>query len=378
MKVAIFETEHFEACYPVIKLFDDGKNEITVFCYQEAYEQFKYLFPGEPSKYTWVVKPAKKSKYRFIIDMYRLIKKNKISLLYLNTISNNFIFYAVLVYALRNTRVILTIHNIKTQFEFKPSLSPRRIARFIGRRQLLRAVTEFNVIAMTMMSSLAARLPSHRKVYCIPGGIFEEDKMRQLQPPIHDKIKIVIPGSVDGRRRNYEQALELIIGLEEAKLVCTMIFLGPLYGAYGGEILNKSRQLELNYATLKYFGSETIPQPEFDRHMSEATFVYIPSALTPTIEDGVMERYGETMSSGSLFDAVKYAKPCLIPKALPVDPPMEDSCFRYDKVEDIIAFLLALRAGPKHYDALLQKALTASREYTIQKIKARNPGLFKN
>ena len=53
MKAGIFETEHFEGSYPVIKLFDHNNNEITVFTYEEAYRQFRHLFPEEPRRYEW-------------------------------------------------------------------------------------------------------------------------------------------------------------------------------------------------------------------------------------------------------------------------------------------------------------------------------------
>ncbi len=134
MKTGIFETEHFEGSYPVIKLFDYPNNEITVFTYEEAYRQFRYLFPEEPRRYEWKIKPDKRSKYLFILDMYREIKRKKLDLVYLNTISNNFIIYALMVLFLRKVRVILTIHNINTWFEYKWSFSFRRIVRYVGRK----------------------------------------------------------------------------------------------------------------------------------------------------------------------------------------------------------------------------------------------------
>ena len=43
MRVGVFETTHFEGAYPVIKCFDNGANEITIFCYEESYRQFAQL-----------------------------------------------------------------------------------------------------------------------------------------------------------------------------------------------------------------------------------------------------------------------------------------------------------------------------------------------
>jgi len=376
MNIAIFETEHFEGSYPVIRLFDNRKNDVTVFTYDEAYEQFKHLFPGEPKQYHWIVRPPDRSKYLFILDMYREIKRNKISLVYLNTISNNFIVYALFVLRLRKVRVILTVHNINTQFEFKASLSPRRIIRYIGRRLLFSVVKEFNVVAMTMVSSLVNRLPKNKKVYCVPGAVFDESQSYQLQPQVSEQINIVIPGTVDGRRRDYERAIDLILLLEHQQISSTMTFLGRFYGEYGKRILSRIKTLQLKTVRLKYYEFETVAQPEFDKVMNEANFVFIPSVLTTVIEDGVTELYGTTMSSGNLFDVIKHAKPFIVPQPLKTDPFLEQSCFRYSKVNEIATFLASIKNDPRKYANLLQDALEASRNYTVEKVRERNPGLF--
>ena len=85
MRVGIFETTHFEGAYPVIKCFDNGANEITIFCYEESYRQFQHLFEGQMEKFSWVVKSQQDSKYKFIYRIYKETKSRKLDLLYLNT-----------------------------------------------------------------------------------------------------------------------------------------------------------------------------------------------------------------------------------------------------------------------------------------------------
>jgi hypothetical protein len=376
MKIGIFETEHFEGSYPVIKLFDYSNNEITVFTYEEAHKQFRYLFPEEPRRYAWKVKSDKRSKYLFILDMYLEIKRRRLDLVYLNTISDNFIVYALMVLLLRKVRVILTVHNINAWFEYKRASNFRRIVRYVGRRALLSAISEFNVIAIGMVDQLASKLPKHKKVYCVPDAVFEEAHCRQSQPPVQEDINIVIPGAVDGRRRDYEQAFRLMELLENAKVFSTVIFLGRFYDEYGKKILQKGKTVLHTFSELKYYAFETVPQPEFDRVMNAAHFVFIPSVVTTIMGDGVMEQYGVTMSSGNLFDAIKYAKPFIIPELLRIDPFLEKSCFRYKKIDEIAALLLSLRHDPLQYANWMGKAISASQNYTIEKVRERNPELF--
>jgi hypothetical protein len=376
MKIGIFETEHFEGSYPVIKLFDNDKSSITVFTYAPAYRQFRHLFGNKLSRYDWVVKSGNESKYRFILKMFKEIKKKNISLLYLNTVSNNFIFYALLVLFLPKTRVVLTIHNINSQFQYKMSFSFRRLIRYLGRRLLISVTSEFNVVALPMVKNLVSKLPLRKKVYCLPGAIFEATNQTQSQPLINTHVNIVVPGTVDGRRRDYLQCFKLINILEENRIPATITFLGRFYDSYGNQILETIKTLNLHHTCLKYYESDTVDQPEFDRVMNSASFVFIPSVINTIIEDGIVETYGKTMSSGNLFDVIKHAKPFIIPNTLEIDSFLESSCFRYIKLEEVADFIKSSHNNPDKYSNLLALALKSSENYTIQKIQERNKPLF--
>src|SRR6185369_6170664 len=55
MKVGIFETEHYEGTYPVIRLFDTPSNKLVIFTTPETYQRFADLFKEETSRYEWVI-----------------------------------------------------------------------------------------------------------------------------------------------------------------------------------------------------------------------------------------------------------------------------------------------------------------------------------
>src|SRR5690349_14473321 len=103
MKVVIFDTEHFEVTFAVIRFFDNGKNDITIYIFEKSYHQLIYLLKADAEKYTWVVKNETVSKYRFMVRLYEGVSKNRPDLLYLNTVPDNFIFYAFLVRLLPKT-----------------------------------------------------------------------------------------------------------------------------------------------------------------------------------------------------------------------------------------------------------------------------------
>jgi hypothetical protein len=374
MTVGIFETEHFEGSYPVIRLFDDGKNQLTIFTNRESYRQFQWLFGKDIKRYTWVVQEENESKYRFIWRMYKEVKQRKIGLLYLNTISNNFIVYAGMISLLRQIRVVVTLHTVNNYFRFVPALSLRRWVRHTGKRALISVTREFNVVSDTMVDYLTSLLPAHKKVHNLPGAVFESAAIPPTAPVINGSIQLVVPGSIDARRRDYEVVLEL---LEQGRhLPLHIILLGPFIHPYGNAIREKCMQYAATYSNLVFYDNRVVDQPEFDRVMDAAHIVFTPTAIDAITVDEVVEIYGKSICSGNIFDIIKHAKPFITPQALTIPANLASSAIPYNKVTDIIQVLELLLQEPARYQALLQQAQQNSEKYTIAQIRARNPMLF--
>lgn len=376
MRVAIFETEHFEAAYPLIRLFDTGENEIFIFSYPSAYRQLQFLLCDTADKYHWIVKKQSQSKISFINIIYKEVKQNKIELLFLNTISDNFIFYSLLMRRLKNVRVILTLHMINNLFETKWKLSLRRLIRNIGKKMLVKSIKEFNVLSETMLPQLREKLPSSKTIHCIPGAIFENSSLQKNPPELSTPIRIVIPGSIDSKRRNYDSAFELLHLANNENIIIEVIFLGRFHGDYGKKILLKCKNWNLANTNLKFYEEGTIDQQEFDEILQNADFIFTPSVINTIIDDDVKEVYGETISSGNVSDVIRHAKPFIIPRQLQIDHYLEKSCIRYSQVEDILNILVSFRNNPALYGEITNSALTSSQNYSIEKVVARNKSIF--
>jgi len=374
MKVAIFETTHFEGAYPLIKLFDNGANDITIFTYEGSYRQFQFLFGKELNKYTWIVKKESESKYRFIHQMFKQVQSSQVDLFYLNTISDNYILYAWLISKLKLVRVITTLHSINNYFQHKPAFSLRRMVRIMGKKKLIHTVREFNVVSLTMVDYLKQRIPSSKKVHCLPGAVFEPEK-HLVMPPLQAILKVVVPGAIDERRRNYRMIIDLVPQLEQAGLNVCITLLGGIDKTHGQNILDILREKDWS-GKLIYYSADVVDQPEFDRVMEESHVVLLPSTIYTNIFDNITEEYGLSTSSGNLFDIIKHAKPFIAPAALRVDPFLEASCVRYNEPIEIVRALKTLAESPQLLSAMMQQARSASGNYSIEVVRKRNPSLF--
>jgi hypothetical protein len=326
-------------------------------------------------KYTWVIKKNDESKYQFIVKMYKQVRALHIDLFYLNTIADNYIFYAWMISRLKPIRVVTTFHSINNYFEHKPSLSFRRLVRILGKKKLVRVVKEFNVVSLTMVDYLKQRLPSHsNKVHCIPGAVYEPQKHRPEKLTAAG-LHVVVPGSVDERRRNYGMVMELVELINKAGLDITVTLLGGIHPEFGATILQQLRKKDW-HGRLRYYEVDVVDQPEFDRVMEECDMVLLPSTLYIKIFDDITEQYGLSMSSGNLFDIIKHAKPFLTSFGLRIDPYLESTCLRYQNAGEMMEILIALLESPDVFSSLNEKARLASQNYTIEAVRMRNPDLF--
>jgi hypothetical protein len=373
MRIGIFETDHFEVTCTTIRLFDNDQHKITVFTYEKSYRQLQFLLQHDMHKYEWVVKPEQQSKRRFIYTLYKETKKRKIDLLILNTITDNHLLYAWMIRWLKHVRVVVTLHDINNFFQYQPAFNFRRFIRIIGRRQLIRAVHEFNVIALTMVDYLKKKLPPNKQVHSLPGGLFDASTIFNPTAP-RDQVRIVVPGTVDERRRHYDQVFELVELCERKAIPVMMVLLGGYDAEHGKRVLEKCK----GYKNIRYYDSAIVDQPEFDKVMNEAHMVFTPSVVDTIILDGVTETYGISISSGNLYDVVRHAKPWIIPQALTIPANMENSCMRYATVNDIGQMLQRLLQEPSFYLELSKHALNHAANYTKEQVRLRNPSLFGN
>jgi len=376
MNIAIFETEHFEMIYPLVQLFDPEKNNIVVFTNTLCYQQLPDSFNERMNQCQWIVTGTNETKYHFINRIYKEVKLRRIELLMLNTINNNFIFYALLALLLQKVRIIAGIHDVNTFFSYKPALSVRRLLRHVGKRCLICIVQEFNVISLTMAGHLKNKLPARKKVHCLPGSIFEEAQLKNKAASLRGPLHLVVPGTIDGRRRNYNIVFDLLEQANRISLPVFIVLLGSPYQHYGKDIIERCKQYAATNNNLKFYQSGVIDQSEFNRELNKAHLVFISCVINTVIFDGIPEVYGLSKCSGNLFDVVRHAKPFIIPSQLQVDSFLNNSCIRYNNVEDIIRQLCELYNSPDKYGLLQNEALNASRNYTIEKVRARNPAFF--
>lgn len=373
MNIGIFETEHFEGAYPVIRLFDTPANKIVIATNEETYIQFKALLHSATERYHWVIQKKNQSYVSFFRELLAAAKTYKLDLFYFNTISKHHLLYAILIRLLPAMRVVMTVHDINCLVKSSPGGTPRSFIQHLGKKMLVSSVPELNVVSDTMIPYLKEQLPL-KKIHNIPGAVFES---RIQQKPIDQRIRIAIPGSIDQRRRDYYQVFDLANIVETMELPVDLILLGGPSDDYGNDVVNKARAFEGQHTQLKFYKEKVVVQEEFDLQLDAADFIFIPSVVHTKICGEIPETYGITKSSGNIFDVIKHAKPFIAPENLTIPHQLRNSCFMYRSVKQIADFLKQVKKDPGLYSSFQLNAIRNSELFTIDRIREKNPSLFK-
>lgn len=120
----------------------------------------------------------------------------------------------------------------------------------------------------------------------------------------NDIFRIVIPGAVSQRRRDYRF---ILAELNKFSSSMEVIFLGKAEG----KELSWLKSFNNPYINLVYF-TEKIPQPIFDDWMKKADVLWCP-IQKETEFFSQKEIYGLSKMTGNIGDAIKYGKPTLFP-----------------------------------------------------------------
>jgi hypothetical protein len=258
-------------------------------------------------------------------------------------------------------------------FDSAPGFGLKSLVRHAGKMSLLKQVNEFNVISDTMIAYLQNRLGNDKQVHNIPGAIFGEFSNKVS---LGETMRLVVPGSIDKKRRRYEEVFELARIAENNALTLQVVLLGGSTDEYGNEIIKRANAFQGNSVEIIYFETTEVDQQTYDQELDSSHFIWIPSVIETNICGTIPEVYGVTKSSGNIFDVVRHGKPFIIPHRLMIPTTLEIGCFRYRDLMEIIHFISDLFTEPYKYEELNDQAIKCCKEYNIDNIRKKHPALF--
>ena len=378
--ISIVELDfHFDCLDALIKIFQNSIQQIHVFT---TTENIKLLNEINYSDNVVFHEYKPFSKFLYLLSKRKILKSSDV--IFINTIATNFGAYL----AVPNPqKTILRVHNINKQFApFKSIKYPDTLkglwtfSSYVGREIVLKLFPLFRKLINSrvqyftfpdnglMQFALSKRyIDKSKTIESIPFKVFAgETQVLKLE----DEFVITIIGATDPTRRNYQDvihALQKIYSFKSPKI--KLILLGKIKGNYGVSILGKLNKIESDNFRVQFF-DKNIPEKQFVQLVKE-THLIISPIVAETKTDIFKEYYGQTKTSGSILDFMKFGIVTMTPSSYKSPRELEGFFKKYDDEDDLVEKLLYFYENPKVLDDFNYKSKKFVMEnYNTEKIYA--------
>jgi|GEM_PF-3777254 len=375
MRICIYELSHHETAWALLQVLEVPGNAITLFVSQGVARHLHDAQGVDAQRHQWIVQGPEQSERSFIASMHAWCLDHRPDILLLATVESNHLPVARALRGSKNTRVLLMIHDVHNYFQSRPSMSVRGLVRHFGKKALLHRVSGFMSISERVRDHLAGFVKDGRPVIRLAGAVFDPATYAPATLQAGGPVRIVVPGSYDMRRRDYESLFRIAGELEEHKVVVRIDLLGGP-GPDTERILSMCRAWKGVHVKFSWYGEQEVPETEFAHQIQYAHFIWVPSVIQTSIADGILEVYGKSKSSGNVFDGIRFARPLLTPEALQVDPMQRPACFRYATSVDLVSFIASMARNPEGYVPWREAALQVSDLFTVDRLRAKLPDLL--
>jgi len=363
-KIIIIELVHFQYALTITSLFKDA-DIIYIFTPKilESLQKFKPDF--NPSK-IWVY--DNKDLDKNIYELIERINNENPDLFFINPIFDNFKPFAQISKDVK-AKKILTTHNINTWF--RPSV--KRLRDWKEKKYKKQIINNSDFIAVedfiyAYLKNKEPKLFNKYNFIYIPFTLFsgEYNKIDRND----NKIKIVLPGSIDYERRRYETTLKVIKELFNKTDKFIFSFAGPPIGEYGKNIVKELKFLKEKLPNNIVVFDEQ-PKPEEFRYEMESADVVLSTSTKYFYTLGTKEEIGKTKPTAAIHDMISFVMPGILPAHLDIPNELKSSSQQYKNKEELLQCILNFEKE-EFFNNQKNEALLNSNKFTPEKILEKN------
>ncbi len=245
---------------------------------------------------------------------------------------------------LRHKKIYITTHFVNGFKYHSPYTLLQKVDRLLWRKLLGRS-KGFFVFSTLVKKELEKE--TDKEVYFAPNATFN---LKESQRDKRNRItKVIIPGRVDLRRRDYNW----ITGLEKFDNL-DINFLGRPYDK--NSFLSAIKIEEKGYAQNFLNSDHFIPTDKFNEEIENCDILFAPIKKLKNSQRAI------DRNLGALFDAIRYGKPLILPSHQPIPDEIKGSAIIYDDTESLNELLNKL-SDKEYLEGIKNKAIENSKSF---------------
>ncbi len=352
MKISVIEltSAHYIFLLTISKIFSD--EEVTFFVKGDMYNKIKNRLE---KKHT--VKVIK-------LKSIREINKLENNLIIFTTLQKKYFTILLYIYLLKGKK-ILCVHNINSFFNAETKYSLKENTKYLLRKLALKKIDIINVYGENLKKYILTF--TQKKITTLPFSMYFNQE-EESNPLKKEKLKIVIPGQVEMRRRDYQTVYNVMERVYSEKLDVELVLLGKPNDEEGIKIVEKYEKLDKKVQVFyNWVDSET-----YVRHMKGSNIIL--GNLNENIFHGqTKEIYGKSKESGITYNAIEYSHPCILNCRIETPEEIKSSVVCYKNEEELFNIIKTLYYDEKKLIFLRNEAINNSLKFSksslVKKIK---------
>ncbi len=339
MKLLIYETTHHETLPAILDLSETYFETVSVFLKENTY--LNLCSSGNPG-YKWpnanfFCQSHTEANRGFIKRAISFFSNNNYTHFHISTLDNNMLYFAYHLSKIKNIHLSLSVQAINEYSAYKYK-TIRDISETAAKFFFHKQIKHYRVFFPLMENMLEQKMPGTTAVF-IPSRFFTGQLNDKKDLPV---FRIVIPGSVDPNRRDYEFVLkfvkDFISRIIEIKPV-ELIILGSCNTGYGLKFMNQLSALARPGFTIKSYDGY-IPQSEYESQLSQAEIIWSPVCIDTLGIRGTREIYGKSTATGLTADLLFNTNPALVPDGFMIPEHYQDALISYSSPDGLANWII--------------------------------------
>jgi glycosyltransferase involved in cell wall biosynthesis len=296
MKIAIYETVHLDWIIPYAELLAGEDISVSFITSATFKHDLESILAQKNPWYTWHFLDPDDRYNEFSQKIYSVLKSNNYDLVILNSIDSRLLILFMILMITKPGRILVNLHDINNFFKTNPSLNIRTNIRSIGKKLLMLLTDGYIVNAESMKEYMIKNHLTKKPIYWLQPVYYKP------AAPVRESTftnTIVIPGSIDQRRRDYDFVLEVIQEMLNWQVSVKWILAGKPVEDYGVKIINKAKELNTQGADISFY-KEVISENEFQQIIAASSLILSPLVSSTTIHDNIW-KYMESLRAAEMY-----------------------------------------------------------------------------
>jgi hypothetical protein len=372
--MVIYETTHHENLPGLLDLCETRFSRVVVFLKDISYNHISG--GGSPAsrwpRTEFIVQTSGHPNRVFISGVFAYLRRHRCSHFHLSTLDNNLLLFAWRLCLANSLQVSLTVHEVNEYFAYSFG-SPRDWTESLAKFLLHHRIKHYTFFLPAMADQFSRRMPDATTVF-IPSRFYSSPTpgAEEKSPPGAEEkraFSIVIPGSVDPNRRDYDFVVDFFRSWPATPSgQVRLVILGDSDSPFGAGILAQLRLLESAHFRVESFAGY-IPETIYEQELVAADLLWSPLRVHKKSSRNSPETYGLTTASGLTADLLLNNVPALVPAAFVLSEPFRTALLPYGSPQEAGLLLDRLIGDPTCLRDLRQAIHSAFSSFTKENFR---------